>query len=170
MIIFEDEIAKIVDIIPSIFNIYDESIQPRFNWGTQDVLNKFIVVPENESKYPLVWLVDGGEETHTVANKRSQRDVKFVILKNSESPNDFNQFIYNTEFDKVLNPVAQNLITAFDQLAHTKIVNDTYKIRRYTNYSETVNKTKTLDIVNAITLELTLELRSDRCTAKQIKF
>jgi hypothetical protein len=45
--------------------------------GTLDVLNKFLILPENVSKYPLIWLIT--KDTEDYISKTVTRKARFVI-------------------------------------------------------------------------------------------
>ena len=170
MIVFETALASIFDQLPIITDqaTPPNEFKPRFEWGTQDVLNKFITLADTTSKYPLIWLVNG-TENHTVSNKRVQRQTRIVIAKESESPNDFNRLLFQTEFDLILNPVLEKILKALERSGISKIVNYDYTVQRMPNYSEVLNEGKTVAIWNAIVFEANIELHGQRCL-KTINF
>jgi hypothetical protein len=53
MIVFE----KSLGVNKFITQLENGSFPIRYDWGTLDVLNKFLILPENVSKYPLIWLI-----------------------------------------------------------------------------------------------------------------
>lgn len=168
MIVFETGLASIFDQLPSI-ELNGNTFKPRFNWGTQDVLNKFIALPENVSKYPLIWLVNGVDNQSTQNNKVTRNNTRLVIAKNSDAPNEFNDFQFQTDYDLVLNPLLENIIKSLERSGISKIIDYEYTVRRRPNYSDVTNENKTLPIWNAIVFEASIELKGDRCL-KNIKF
>ena len=168
MIVFETALDSIIEKMPLIEDANGNTFKIRFDWGTQDVLNKFIVIPENVSKYPLIWLVVG-KESHNLANKRITRVTKLVIAKNSDTPNEFNRFQYKTDFDKMLNPILENLIKALERSGISKIIDYDFDVERMPNFSEVTNETKTVAIWNAIVFEANIEMHGKRCI-RDIKF
>jgi len=169
MIVFETKLAQILDQLPDITDINGNVFKPRFNWGTQDVLNKFIALPENISKYPLIWLVNGVDSLNVTKDVATRNNCRLIIAKNSDAPNEFNDFQFQTDYDIVLNPLLENIIKALERSGVSRIIDGDYSVERLPNYSETTNETKTLAIWNAITFDCSLELRGDRCI-NNIKF
>lgn len=168
MIVFETGLASIFNQLPMITDVSGNVFKTRFEWGTQDVLNAFIAIPDTVSKYPLIWLVNG-TESHNLSNKRVNRRTKLVIAKESEAPNEFNGFIFKTEYENILNPVLENVIKAIERSGVSKLIDYDYQVQRLPNYSEVAKEGKTVAIWNAIVFEANIELRDDRCL-KTINF
>lgn len=169
MIVFEEVLEQIFEQLPNITDVNGNEFKPRFNWGTQDVLNKFIALPENISKYPLIWLVSSGVENHSVANNRANKNVRLILAKNSDTPNEFNDFIFKTDYKLILNPLLENVIKALERNGKTKILDYDYSVEKLTNYSEGNNEAKTVAIWNVIVFDVDLEIDGKKCI-KTIKF
>ena len=169
MIVFETKLAEILDQLPLLTDANNNTFKPRFNWGTQDVLNKFITLQENISKYPLIWLVNGIDNLNTTKDVATRNNFRLILAKNSDEPNEFNDFQFQTDYDLMLNPLLENVIKAFERSGVSKIIDNAYTVERLPNYSEVTDENKTLAIWNAIVFNCSLELRGDRCI-KQIKF
>jgi hypothetical protein len=75
----------------------------RYDWGTLDVLNKFLILPENVSKYPLIWLITG-KDTEDYISKTVTRKARFVIATRSNDVDQFNETQYQTDFKIFLFP------------------------------------------------------------------
>jgi hypothetical protein len=58
MIVFEEKFRELISLLPNL-EVENGSFSIRYDWGTLDVLNKFLILPENVSKYPLIWLITG---------------------------------------------------------------------------------------------------------------
>lgn len=169
MIVFETGLASIFEQLPDIEDINGNTFKPRFNWGTQDVLNKFISLPENVSKYPLIWLVNGVDNQSTNNKQVTRNNTRLILAKNSDAPDEFNDFQFQTDYDLVLNPLLDNIIKALERSGISKIIDYNYTVQRLPNYSEVTDENKTLAIWNAIVFEASIELKGNRCL-KQIKF
>lgn len=168
MIVTETALASIFEQLPDVESVNGSTFKPRFDWGTQDVLNKFISLPESISKYPLIWLVND-EENHSVSNSNTTRNTRLIIAKNSDAPDEFNDFQYQTDYKLILDPLLENIIKALQKSGISKIVDYEYTVQRLPNYKEVVGETKTLAIWNAIVFEANIEFKSNRCL-KNIKF
>lgn len=169
MIVFETKLAEIFEQLPDLTDINENVFKPRFNWGTQDVLNKFIALPENVSKYPLIWLVNGSDDIETTKDVATRNNFRLILAKNSDVPNEFNDFQFKTDYDLILNPLLDNVIKALNRSGVSKIIDNKYSVERLPNYSEVTNESKTLAIWNATVFNCSLELRGDRCI-NNIKF
>ena len=77
MIVFEEKLRELVALMPNNVNA-NGSFDIRYDWGTIDVLNKFLVLKESVSKYPLIWLVTS-KDTDDLLRNRVTRNARFVI-------------------------------------------------------------------------------------------
>lgn len=157
----ETALASIFEQLPPVYDALNNEFKVKFNWGTQDVLNKYIALPESTSKYPLIWLVNGENEANT-ANSRVNRTIRLILAKNSDFPEQFNDFQYQTDYRVVLTPLLKNVLKVLERSGISRITgNFTYDY--LPNYSETEGKTKTLGYWNAIVLDVPIELHGQRC-------
>jgi hypothetical protein len=78
------------------FEVENGSFPIRYDWGTLDVLNKFLILPENVSKYPLIWLITG-KDTEDYISKTVTRKARFVIATRSNDVDQFNETQYQTD-------------------------------------------------------------------------
>lgn len=169
MIVFEEQMRELVNLLPNAEDANGNLFVVRYGWGSQDELNKFLFLPESRSKYPLIWLLPG-RTTRNKVTKKIRRQTRLVIATRATDTNQFNQVQHATDYVNILNPVYSNLQTLFESSGITKIVDNTIEEELRPNYSFNDNGKGVLDIWNAIVLDLTLEMLTDRCVNKTIKF
>ncbi|QHB39520.1 hypothetical protein lillamy97_gp056 [Flavobacterium phage vB_FspS_lillamy9-7] len=168
MITFEESLGKIVQLLPDVtIGANDYSI--KYNWGTQELLNKYLIL-NKENSYPLVWLVVG-RDSNDINNKSISRNARIVIATRSMNKEEFNEFQFQTYYKEILYPVQMNLIKALRMSGISQIVNEVYNSEYKPNYSFENSEGGLVDIWNAI--ELTIEISFDTdypCRIKQVKF
>ena len=163
MIVVEHYLRDLFAQLPTI-----QGFQPKFNWGSQDSLNLYLAQLKQTNKYPLIWLVEN-EENGNFSKKGVEKSVKLIIAKQSVHQTNTNPVIWETEFNDVLNPLAENILKALDRSTTTEIKEGKYKLQRRSNYSEDNGKNaKTIDNWNVIILELDIYFK-DNCL-KTINF
>lgn len=161
-VVFEERLGEIVDQLPEM-DLFGNSYPVRYNWGTQDVLNKFLI--NNSKVYPLVWLippsVDESEDTATISS-----NCRIVIATLSDKKERFNPFIYKTDYDNLLNPIKNNLIKALAKSSISEI--NHRRVKREPNYSVSKNnKGATIAVWNAILIDIKIVF-NDNCLKKII--
>ena len=156
MIVVEHYLRDLFTQLPTI-----QGFQPKFNWGSQDSLNLYLAQLKQTNKYPLIWLVEN-EENGNFSKKVIEKSVKLIIAKQSVHTTNTNPIIWETEFNDVLNPLAENILKALDRSTTTEIKEGKYKLQRRSNYSEDNGKTaKTIDNWNVIVLELDIYFKEN---------
>lgn len=160
MISFEEKTRELVKQLPP-HTDGNGTFPIRYDWGTLDVLNKFLLLKENVSKYPLIWLVTDKRDIDLI-QKTTQSRARFVIATRSNKVDEFNEFQYVTDFQKVLNPVYDNFIKMFQRSGISYIENETISVELKPNFSFTDNK-GLITIWNAIVVEATISIQGDRC-------
>lgn len=176
MIAFEEKIREIVEQLPN----HTEPKQPtgftvwpiRYDWGTYEVLTKFLVLKENASKYPLIWLIN--DPLNDVTNEDWQgnianRKARFILATRSTKPDEFNEYQWENDFTKVLVPVYDNFILGLKRSGNFSIVSELQAIGKAPNFSITKNK-GLITVWNAVTFTLDLRLDNRKCLNKNIKF
>lgn len=164
MIVFEEKIRELIALMPA----WENTHPIRYDWGTIDVLNKFLILKESVSKYPLIWLVTS-KDTDDLLRNRVTRNARFVIATRSNDVDGFNAQQYQTDYAKVLIPVYNNFITLLESSGISKIVGSTIDKELKPNYSVNDNGKGLVTIWNAIVLDLEIELTSG-CIKQNIKF
>jgi len=156
MIIFEEQLQRITDILPPYVE-GDNSFPIRYNWGTIDVLNKYLTLPESVAKYPLIWLSSEQEDTHDLKEPCVQRDARIIIATRSLNKEQFNQFQYQNDYDKVLQPICDNLIEYLVKSGIAIVDQNNIRVKRMPNYSLKEEGGKIVDVWNAIVLDVNLK-------------
>lgn len=164
MIVFEEKIRELIALMPA----WENTHPIRYDWGTIDVLNKFLILKESVSKYPLIWLVTS-KDTDDLLRNRVTRNARFVIATRSNDVDGFNARQYQTDYTKVLIPVYNNFITLLESSGISKIAGSTIDKELKPNYSVNDNGKGLVTIWNAIVLDLEVEIISG-CIKENIKF
>jgi len=164
MIVFEEKLRELVALLPQ----WNDTFEIRYDWGTIDVLNKFLVLKESKSKYPLIWLVTS-KDTDDLLRNRVTRNARFVIATRSNDVDAFNAKQYQTDYKEILIPVYNNFITVLNSSGISKIVGSTIDKELKPNYSVNDNGKGLITIWNALVLDLEIEL-IDGCIKQNIKF
>ena len=168
MIVFEEKARELIDLMPNLIT-QNGSFPIRYDWGTQDVLNKFLILKENVSKYPLIWLVTG-KDTHDYISNTITRKARFVIATNSQDKEQFNEFQYKNDYSKILIPVYQNFITLLERSGITTIINQSTDIELKPNYSVNDNGNGLITTWNALVIDIEIEINLKKCINKNIRF
>lgn len=167
MIVFEEKLRELVALMPNNVNA-NGSFDIRYDWGTIDILNKFLVLKESVSKYPLIWLVTS-KDTDDLLRNRVTRNARFVIATRSNDVDGFNAQQYQTDYKEVLIPVYNDFITLLESSGITKIVGSTIDKELKPNFSLNDNGKGLVYIWNALVLDLEIEI-IDGCIKQNIKF
>jgi hypothetical protein len=168
MIVFEEKFRELISLLPNL-EVENGSFPIRYDWGTLDVLNKFLILPENVSKYPLIWLITG-KDTEDYISKTVTRKARFVIATRSNDVDQFNQTQYQTDFKNILIPVYSNLVTLLERSGITTIINQEIEKELIPNYSLNNNGKGLITIWNAIVVDAEIEINGKYCINKNIKF
>ena len=164
MIVFEEKVRELVALMPE----WENTHPIRYDWGTIDVLNKFLLLKESVSKYPLIWLVTS-KDTDDLLRNRVTRNARFVIATRSNDVDGFNSKQYQTDYKEVLIPVYNDFITLLESSGISKIVGSTIDKELKPNFSLNDNGKGLVTIWNAIVLDLEVEI-IDSCIKQNIKF
>ena len=149
MITFEESLGKIVKLLPDV-RIGENDYPINYNWGTQELLNKYLIL-NKENSYPLVWLVVG-RDSNDINNKNISRNARIVIATRSMNKEEFNEFQFQTYYKEILYPIQINLIKALRRSGISTIIDDVYNSEYKPNYSFNDDNGKLVDIWNAIEL------------------
>jgi hypothetical protein len=168
MIVFEEKFRELISLLPNL-EVENGSFPIRYDWGTLDVLNKFLILPENVSKYPLIWLITG-KDTEDYISKTVTRKARFVIATRSNDVDQFNETQYQTDFKNILIPVYSNLVTLLERSGITTIINQEIEKELIPNYSLNNNGKGLITIWNAIVVDAEIQINGKRCITQNIKF
>jgi len=159
---FEEQFERLVNTLPMHINADNTALQIRFDWGSHDKLIEFMAIPENISKYPLIWLVEGKDKEDRVKGTIS-RDAKIIIATQSIGVSRRNREIYTMEYSGILNPVKNNLITALECSGISRMENE-IGVSRIQEYSwNNVDKNAVGDVWMVILIEATITFDTNNC-------
>ena len=164
MIVFEEKLRELIALMPA----WENTHPIRYDWGTTDVLNKFLILKESVSKYPLIWLVTS-KDTDDLLRNRVTRKARFVIATRSNNSDGFNLEQYKTDYQKILIPVYNNFINLLNQSGVSKIIDSSIEKELMPNYSVNSNGKGLIAVWNALVLDLEIEL-TDNCINENIKW
>ena len=167
MIVFEEKLRELISFMPPNIN-GNGSFPIRYDWGTIDILNKFLVLKESVSKYPLIWLITS-RDTNDLVRGRVTRTARLVIATRSNDVDGFNNKQYQTDYTNVLIPVYNDFITLLNSSGISKIVGSTVDKELKPNYSVNDNGKGLITTWNALVLDLEIEL-IEGCIKQNIKF
>lgn len=153
MIIFEDQLARITQVLP-ILNINGVDMPIYFNWGDSEVLAKYLT-ESNGDKFPLIWLIEG-EDTNDLREPSVTRNAKIVILNQSESPEQFNDYQHEFDYKVILQPILDNLLKALENSGISRFDNTNFRTYRRKNFSMVEINKSLVYICNAIELDATI--------------
>jgi hypothetical protein len=165
MIVFEEKLRELITLLPQTA----DGFTVRYDWGTLDVLNKFLLLPESRAKYPLIWLITGSD-TDNFTDKTNTRRVKIVIATASNDVNQFNEMQYKTDYVNILLPIYKDLHTVLVKSGITTLINDEITKELVPNFSFNRNEKGLINIWNALFLDLELIIQGKKCINKNIKF
>lgn len=150
MIIFEDALLRLVEILPDV-TVGSQTTNVKFNWGTEEVLTKYL--SENgEQSFPLLWLVESKDKNNEREPSVTRR-AKIVILHKSQAPSEYNQYQHDFDYKLILQPILDNLIRSLTMSGISRFNDADFDTQRVKNYSmQEVNKSLVY-ICNAIVFE-----------------
>ena len=169
MIVVEHFIKAIVETIPEIQLNPKLKALPKFHWGDEHELNRYIALKKAES-YPLIWLLPDSDKYEGWNGKKATRDCSFIIATRETRKELFNDQRYIKTFDLVLNPLTRYLIHGLQTSSITDRMNDGWTITKYPNYSADSDKDGTIDIWDAVKLEMNVRFFGEVKCLKQIQY
>ncbi len=169
MIIFEDQLARIVQVLPPLTS-GSLTQKINFGWGTEEVLTKYLTMAGKLS-FPLIWLAEG-EDVNDLREPSVKRNARIIILYESQAPSEFNAYQHEYDYNVILQPILDNLLVALRSSQISDIVDSRQiKTRRYKGYLAEYTKdhkqktdNKATYICNAIILDCEIVFRNvERC-------
>ena len=164
MIVFEDELARIIEVLPKIVDSNSAEFPINFNWGTEEVLAKYLTL-NGKLSFPLIWLVEN-DDVNDLREPSVKRNSRLVILNESQAPDEFNPYQHEYDYKVILQPILDNLLKALNESGISRYDDRNFKTRRVKNYASRQDETLVF-ICNAIVLdaEITISGTSD-CIVK----
>lgn len=161
--ILEERMLEIISQLPQ-----RNGFKPVYHFGDELELNKFIL-KSKKSVYPLIWQIVKPEKDNAIS-KRITTDLEFFIAVQNKKTAMFNTERWETSYKNVLIPVYEDFKKAFIECGI--IQSDfSFDIQKMPNYSQTEirDKSKTIDIIDAILVKLPNSTIIDTCI-KNVKF
>lgn len=155
MIIVEHIVRAIVDTIPAIRLNASLTTTPKFHWGDEKELNRYVALKKEES-YPLIWLLPESNEYKGWDGRKVVRDCTFIIATREIRKELFNDQRYIKTFDIVLNPLTEYLIHGLSTSSISDRGGDGWVIENFPNYSAESDKNGTIDTWDAIRLKISI--------------
>ena len=167
MIVFEDQLARLVEALPSI-TVGSISSSIKFDWGTETVLANYLTL-NGKLSFPLIWLVEG-QDKNDLREPSVQRNARIVILHESQAPTEFNPYQHEYDYKLILQPICDNLLKAFQQSGISRINDNNFNSQRVKNYSMREVDKSLVYICTAIALALDLTFSGVSSCVQQIDF
>ena len=168
MITIEQTLGRFVDLLPSHIDSANNEFKIHYNWGTQEVLNKYLHIYK-DAVYPLVWLINSSDKENK-QTKRISRNARIVIVTKSYAKEEFNPYQFQNDFLKTLNPIKDNLIKLVRGSGVSQLIDEEFTYQFVPNYSFQDNNGTLIDVWNAIVLDLNIEVRTDYECINVLKF
>lgn len=153
MIVFEDQLARIVEILPKVI-VGSQEATIKYNWGTETILANYLV-EKGKLSFPLIWLAEG-QDTNNLREPSVSRNARIVILHESQLPSEFNPYQHEYDYKLILQPICDNLLTALTNSGISRYDNTTFKTQRIKNYSMRNEIESLVFVCNAIVLDIDL--------------
>lgn len=163
MIVFEEKMRDLIALLPQ-----HNGFTVRYDWGSQDVLNKSLLLKSTQNKYPLIWLVNNTVTYDRISNK-SRSKTRLVFATQTDDKDQLNNFQYKTSYSNILIPVYENFIKLMDRSGITTIIGSDSEYQLRPNYSVNENGKGLITIWNALVLDIEIEIQGNNCI-NTIKF
>jgi hypothetical protein len=153
MIVFETELGRLVDLLPQHTDARGTEFPIKYGWGSAEDLGQYIE-KSGVNAFPLIWL-ELGRDTHNLrgATNTVKRNAKINIVSIAQMPEQFNPYQYQYDFKEVLQPIADNLISALTQSGISMVDLGNLNATKVTKFSMKQIDATLAYICNAIVLE-----------------
>ena len=171
MIVVEYSIRDIIATIPAIQINPTLLANAKFHWGDENELNRYIQLKKDDS-YPLVWLLPSADNYSDEGsnNQDVEKDCSFIIATRETRKELFNDQRYIKTFDLVLNPLTDYLIQGLTNSNITERVGTEFSIYKHPNYSAESEDNATIDIWDAIKLDIKVRFKDNIECLKTISY
>jgi hypothetical protein len=153
MIVFEDQLARITEILPTV-SVGSVTKTVHFNWGTSEVLTKYLTLSQGNG-FPLIWLIEG-EDSNDLREPSVTRNAQIVILHESQAPTEFNDYQHQYDYDVILQPILNNLLKALANSGISRFDDTNFRTYRRKNFSMKEIDSSLVYICNAIELNASI--------------
>lgn len=144
MIVTEHVIRSIIETLPSIdLSPSKLGIQPKFHWGDELELNRYIQ-KKKDASYPLIWLLPSSDG-HLGGGQNAEKTCTFIIATREMNDSLFNDERYKLSFDLVLNPVTDYLVQGLTKSSLTSVNSREWETKNFPHYSADSEQNATID-------------------------
>lgn len=175
MIVFEEQLGRLVDVLPAFTDANSDSFAVKYGWGDVNELNKYMYV-NGQNVYPLIWLTNS-PDTHNLREPNVKRNARIIVATRSLNQDELSPFQYSNDFAVILQPTLNNLIKALKQSGISILNETTIKTERVINYGveyrkeyQTQGETNTLDVWNVIVFDAEITFTSTTTCLNNINF
>ena len=167
MIIFEDELQRLIELLPNI-TVGANTTNVKFGWGTESVLATYLTM-NGKVSFPLIWLIEG-QDNNDNREPSVTRNSKIVILHESQAPSEFNPYQHEYDFKLILQPIFDNLLIALQQSGISRMDDTNFITQRVKNYSMREVDKSLVYICNAIIFETSITFSGISSCTQTIQF
>jgi len=150
MIVFEDELARVIEILPQI-EVGEQTATINFGWGTETVLAEYLTL-KGKLSFPLIWLVENTDK-NDLREPSVTRRARIVIIHESQAPYEFNPYQHEYDYKLILQPILDNLLTALSKSGISRYNDADFDTQRVKKYSMRSESESLVYICNAIVLD-----------------
>lgn len=153
MIVTEHVIRAIIETIPGIdLSPTKLGITPKFHWGDEKELNRYIQ-KKGDNSYPLIWLLPS-PDNHEGGGQHATKSCSFIVATREMDQALYNDERYQLSFDIVLNPLTDYLIQGLTKSSLTSVVTREFVTTNFPNYSADSESNATIDKWDAKKLDI----------------
>jgi len=170
-IIIEDRLEEIFSYLPTMsFDVSGEKFPVTFGYGDELSLNGYLANREENSVYPLVWMLYPLEENHK-KTRLIVDGLELIAAVNTNSSMENKERISLT-FGKVLMPLLDNIRFALKSanIATLGDKDENFKVVKYPNYSKTDAREENATIAIWDAIKITVDLEVISTCLNPIKF
>ena len=171
MIVTEHSIRDIIATFPSIQINRNLLLKAKFHWGDEKELNRYIQL-KKDNTYPLIWLLPTSDEYNDVGSNNQSviKDCSFVIATRETRTELFNDQRYVKTFEVVLNPLTDYLVKGLTESNITERVGTEFSVFKHPNYSDDNTENGTIDLWDAVKLDINVKFKNNRECLKAISY
>jgi hypothetical protein len=168
MIIFEDQLARIIEVLPPLTS-GGLTQKINFGWGTKEVLTQYLT-QKGKLSFPLIWLEEGAD-VNDLREPSVKRNARINIIYESQAPAEFNPYQHEYDFKLILQPILDNLLLALQQSGISRYSDGNFTTQRVKKFSmrEEINKNLVF-ICNAIVLDAEITFSGISSCLQTIQF
>lgn len=170
-IIIEDVLEEVISYLPKMsFKQGGTKFPVVFGYGDKVDLNAFLANRDSSNVYPLIWLFYPLEEEHGKTKSRF-REATFILAVSTNQSMENRERIILT-YGKIIMPLFFNIRMLFrrSNVVSVDSKNETYRVFKFPNYSETETRDKSGTIAIWDALQVSVDLEIIQGCIKPIKF